>query len=266
MNNACPACYCETHIEHLSVSFGGETILDDINLHLHCGELSAIVGPNGAGKSTLLKAILGEIPYSGRVRFLSHDGSHTLPRFGYVPQYVSFDIDSPISVLDIMSAAIAHVPFKFGSRRESLRTIEESLDRVSARHLLGKKVGELSGGEMQRVLLAVAMTPIPNILLLDEPVSAVDVQGLNQFYETVCGLRTKFDLSIIVISHDVQGIAAHADRMILLKRSIQAVGKPKEVLGDSRYQKLFGSELINIDLLSEEHIPESRTKHHGPMV
>ena len=116
---------------------------------------------------------------------------------------------------------------------------------VSARHLADRRLGELSGGELQRVLLACAMTPVPEILLLDEPVSGVDAKGLSLFYETICNLRREYDISIILVTHDIGAIAPHADRLVLLNRKILADGKPAEVLSHSELAATMGISFMN---------------------
>jgi zinc transport system ATP-binding protein len=231
---------CRTFISGLSVRAGGTEILEDVNLTFSCGEMTAIVGPNGAGKTTLLRAVLGEVPHDGEVRFEAPDGSPAKPRFGYVPQKVGFDRDLPASVLDCMAAAIYPRPIWLGPTRAQKEGIRKALATVNAENIAGKRIGDLSGGELQRMLLAMAMTPVPNLLLLDEPVSAVDRTGLAKFYETACGLRDRFDLSVIVVSHDIAGIAEHADRMILLSLRILAAGTPSEVMADPAFAALFG--------------------------
>ena len=117
-------------------------------------------------------------------------------------------------------------------------------------HLLNHTIGSLSGGELQRALLAMAMIPIPDLLLLDEPASAIDVKGLSLFYETITQLKKQHDISIIMITHDLAGIAAYADRMILLNRSILAEGSPAQILADSKLVEAFQLDLLNVSRLS----------------
>ena len=238
--------------------YGSTAVLRDVNLHMHCGELTAVVGPNGGGKSTLLRAILGEIRYDGEISFLSKGKDAKRPITGYVPQHVSIDKDAPVSVLDLFALSRGRFPvwLKTAERRrsEALR----SLDIVSASHLADRRIGELSGGELQRVLLACAMTPIPEILLLDEPVSGVDARGLSLFYETICNLRKEFDISIILVTHDIGAIAPHADRIVLLNRTVVADGTPSDVLkGDDL------SAVMGISFSRTMIIPEDRAVHGG---
>lgn len=236
---------CCTKIRSLNVSYGRKHVLEHINLHVHCGELTAVIGPNGGGKSTLLKALLGEVRYEGEIRFSSHGRVDKRPRIGYVPQHVSVDRDMPCSVMDLFALSRGRFPVWLKTcaarRAEALR----ALNIVSARHLADRRIGELSGGELQRVLLACAMTPLPELLLLDEPVSGVDAKGLSLFYETICNLRHEYDISIILVTHDIGAIAPHADRLVLLNRRILADGKPSDVLAHSELASTMGMSFMN---------------------
>ena len=208
---------------------------------MHCGELTAVIGPNGAGKTTLLKAILGEMPHSGELQFLpfARAGSRA-PRIGYVPQKLEFDTLSPISVLDLFAGALSRWPLWLGTRRPLRETVRTALRNVDAEGLMRARLGRLSGGEHQRVLLALALTPVPDILLLDEPVSGVDQAGVALFYQTLSRLRRTHDLAILLISHDMAAVGRVADRIVCLNRTIVADGPPALVLADSLVRTTMG--------------------------
>ena len=121
----------------------------------------------------------------------------------------------------------------------------ESLAVAKADHLLDRKLGALSGGEQQRVLLSLALDPVPEILLLDEPVSGIDQNGLEMFYELLSDLRKRYDLSIILVSHDMDLVAHHADRLVLLNKTILASGKPREVFESEGFKHVFFSMIGN---------------------
>lgn len=231
---------CCTRIENLGVKIGNDTILRDINLHVHCGEFTAIIGPNGAGKSTLLKAILGEVRHTGTLKFMSSSGIRKeRPTIGYVPQTLNLDVTSPTSVLDLYAVCCSRSPVWLHIPDKIRRKARESLARAKADHLLDRRLGALSGGELQRVLLALALDPIPELLLLDEPVSGIDQNGLEMFYDLLSDIRKNYDLSIIMVSHDLDLVARHADRMVLLNRTVLANGKPQEVMADENFKKIF---------------------------
>jgi len=243
---------CCTKIESFGVKFGANVILEDVSMHIHCGELTAIIGPNGAGKSTLLRAMLGEIKHTGELLYENEAGakfgtggggkpkSKPTPLIGYVPQHLNFDLSTPTSVLDLFLACRTRKPAWLVASRKVRVEATAILARVKAEHLIHRKLGTLSGGELQRVLLALALDPVPDLLLLDEPVSGIDQHGLELFYKTVSEIRKEYDLSIILISHDLALVSEYADRVILLNKSVIKNGSPKEVFGDSEAQRLFG--------------------------
>lgn len=245
--NSCE--HCCTKIENLGVRFGDRVVLEGVGLHINCGELVAVIGPNGAGKTTLLRAILGEIPYSGSMSFQVERRSRQHPRIGYVPQRLDFDASSPISVTDFIAMSTSRSPVWCGVSADVKKRVRDVLATFSSEHLMKRRLGELSGGELQRVLLAMAMTPPPSLLLLDEPVSGVDASGLSLFYQIASNLRKKYDVSIILVTHDLAGIARHADRMILLNRTIISEGKPQDVLANEKLLRNFGPSLWNISQL-----------------
>lgn len=237
--NACCGLCC-TKIEGFGVTIGKTEILKNVNLHIHCGELTAIVGPNGAGKSTLLKAMLGELKTTGELKYLDAKGGRNgKPLIGYVPQYLNFDVSSPTSVLDLFMACRFTFPAWLYTPKKIVKHVEESLSRVKADHLLKRRLGALSGGEIQRVLLALALDPIPDLLLLDEPVSGIDHNGLALFYETVSELRNNFDLSIILVSHDLDLVYKYADRVILINKTVLENGKPEDVFQSENFYDVF---------------------------
>jgi len=239
---SCKCGLCCTKITNFGISRGGTEILRNVNLHIHCGDLTAIIGPNGAGKSTLLKAILGEISHTGELQFLdAKDKGTTRPIMGYVPQKLELDSSSPTSVLDLFAAALTKMPIWFTYSKKIRERVREALARTQAEHLINKRLGALSGGELQRVLLALALDPIPHLLLLDEPVSGIDQRGLELFYKTVSMLRENYDLSIILVSHDLNLVAEYADRVVFVNnKTVECVGTPQEVFGNEKVIQTFG--------------------------
>jgi zinc transport system ATP-binding protein len=246
-NGAHCSSFCCTQIVNLGVTRGQYEILRGISLHIHCGELTAIIGPNGAGKSTLLRAIVGEIPFSGELKYLDEkDSRATKPVIGYVPQKLNFDSSSPISVYDLFASMLSNLPVWLFHSKKLRGRIEESLSRVNAEYLINRKLGALSGGELQRVLLALALDPVPDLLLLDEPVSGIDHSGLQMFYSIVSDLRKKFDLSIILVSHDLSMVAKYADRVIFINnKTVESSGTPEKVFSDKNVRELFGLDLMS---------------------
>lgn len=238
LNKKCNLC-C-TKIKNFNVKRGSTKILDDINMHIHCGEVTAIIGPNGAGKSTLLKSILGEIHHEGTLEFTDEkDKILRMPNIGYVPQYLEFDRTSPISVYDLFVVTYSNLPIWIKKSERVDEITNTALKKVGSEDLIYKKLGQLSGGELQRVLLALALTPMPDILLLDEPVSGVDRMGMDIFYKAVSDLRKRYDLTIILVSHDFDLVKRYADRVVLLNKTIKMIGKPKTVFESKEYEEVF---------------------------
>lgn len=232
---------CCTRIENFGVALGNAVILENINLHIHCGELTALIGANGAGKSTLLKAILGEVRHTGVLKYLDAKGVRSgHPLIGYVPQHLQFDVSTPTSVIDLFQACLTKIPAWLVSSSSLRKRVIQSLQRVKAEHLVDRRLGALSGGELQRVMLALALEPIPDLLLLDEPVSGIDRKGLEMFYDLVSELRANYDLSIILVSHDLDLVAQYSDRVVLLNKTVVCNGTPAEVFNHEQARQTFG--------------------------
>ncbi len=230
---------CCLRIQDLSVKLGNETILKDVNLHVHCSELVALIGPNGAGKSTLLKAILGQQEYSGVISFSVPGERNRKMKIGYVPQSPNFDPGDPVTVADLFACCMSKRPAFLGISTAMRQKISECLERVHGTDLIDKRVGTLSGGELQRVLLALALEPLPNILILDEPLSGVDVEGMEILMDMLDEIRKTYDLSILMTTHDFAMLDTYADQVVLINRGIVCQGSVKEVLGSKEFQQVF---------------------------
>lgn len=230
---------CCLKIEHLSVRVGSELILDDVNLHMHCGQIVALIGPNGAGKSTLIRSILGQRDYEGSISFHSADGSSSRLRIGYVPQSPSFTPGDPMSVMDLFTCCNSRRPAFLRPAKAMREKILSCLSNVHGESLIDKRIGSLSGGELQRVLLALALEPMPNILILDEPLSGVDVEGMELLMQMLDEIRKKFDLSILMTTHDFSTLERYADRVVLLNGKILRKGTPLDVLNSDEFAQAF---------------------------
>ncbi len=157
---------------NISVKIGKETILENVNLHIHCGQLTVIIGRNGAGKSTLLKAILGEVKHTGDIKFIDmkQNKAENL-KIGYVPQSINIEKHMPTTVYDFVACFITNKPVWMSRNKNTYKQIKEHLKTFEVEKLIDKSIGDLSGGELQRVLLGVATIDEPDLLILDEPVS-----------------------------------------------------------------------------------------------
>lgn len=226
---------------NITVRKGSQLIIDNINLHIHCGKITALIGRNGAGKSTLIKAILGEIKHEGSIEFTDLR-NRTVEKLtiGYVPQHINLGKNTPMSVYDLFASYISNAPSFMYKSKKIYQRVKEQLAIFDAEDLIDKRACDLSGGELQRLLLSIAVTPIPNLLLLDEPVSGIDRNGRQLFYQNIAKLKSNYDLAMIIVSHDFDFVRKYADHVILLDKAIVKEGTPEEVLSSEEFQMVFG--------------------------
>lgn len=225
--------------QNVTVNLGGVLILDSVSASAPRGGCAAIVGPNGAGKTTLLLALLGQVPFRGNIRIGdAPDGRR--PRVGYVPQRLQFDRGLPMTVADFLVMGLQRLPMWLGVRRRNRDQARGLLAAVRAEPLERRILGALSGGELQRVLLALALQQEPDLLVLDEPAAGVDVQGGYLFCELLERLRRERKFTQLMVSHDLATVTHHASHVILLNRRMAAEGAPKEVLTPENLSAVFG--------------------------
>ena len=239
VHNSCGLCRVE--IENLSVKSGKDILLDNVNLEFHCGQLTALIGRNGAGKTTLLKAILGEKKYTGKIHYEKHDGKEMKNIvIGYVPQQLLFDKSMPVSVADFMMATKTKKPVWMGYSKQQKQNLKNRLQEMDCEHILDRKLGDLSGGELQRVLLTMAIEPMPDLLILDEPDSGVEATGLDLFYKKVTYLRNTYHIAVLLVSHDLALIRRYADKVVLLDKTVAEQGDAEDVFQTKAFQQTFG--------------------------
>ena len=228
-------------MQDIGVTIGEQNILQHVNLHIHCGTLAAVIGKNGAGKSTLIRAILGDIPHTGTIEFKNRENGHMQKmRIGYVPQSLNIEKKTPISVYDMIASYQSRYPVFWKKSKKLYEKIEEHLTVFKAEEPIDKQVCNLSGGELQRVLLSMAVMDEPNLLLLDEPVSGIDQNGMDLFYHTISELKMHYDLAIILISHDLDYVAQYADQVILIDGTVKKQGTVRQVYESEEFQEVFG--------------------------
>ena len=229
-------------IEFENVSFeyeSGRPVIRNMSFKIEQGESVGLIGANGAGKSTFLKAILGQQEYEGIIAFSEPGKRSKKPRIGYVPQSPSFDPGDPVSVADLFACCLSRRPAFLGLSPAMRDKTLECLERVHGEELIDKRVGTLSGGELQRVLLALALEPLPNILILDEPLSGVDVEGQTGLMDMLDEIRKRYDLSILMTTHDFGMLHTYADTVVLIDRTIVSKGTPAEVLESEAFRNIF---------------------------
>jgi len=213
-------------VEDLEVHHGARRVLHGVNLTIQAGEIVTIVGPNGSGKSTLLRALLGALrPRAGRV-VRAQD-----LRVGYVPQDLPLDKSLPITVHRFM-----RLP-----KRLSDETIRAALDQAGVAQLAGAQLSSLSGGQIQRVLLARALLNDPQLLILDEPTQGLDQPGSAAFYQQIEAIRTASGCAVLMVSHELHVVMAASDRVICLNGHVCCEGHPEHVASAPEYRALFGT-------------------------
>jgi len=207
-------------LDDVWVKYGDLTILEEINLSVQNLDFLGIIGPNGGGKTTLLKVILGLVkPIRGKVTVLGNPPEKSRRFIGYVPQITQFDRDFPITVLDVvLMGRLGRKGFlgKYGEEDEKVAC--EALESVEMLELKDRQVGKLSGGQLQRVLLARALATNPRILLLDEPTASIDEPTKTELYELLKSLNQK--ITIILVSHDIGVISSYVDKIACLNRRL----------------------------------------------
>lgn len=232
-------------IKDLTVTLGGNPILTGVNASLARNSITALIGLNGAGKSTLLRALVKEVrPDSGTITFhCGHDHSRPAPEHvGYVPQRLRIEANLPLTVYDLFGMALQRRPLFLGATRQVRERMNHLLERVNALNLLHKPVEKLSGGELQRVLLALAMEPHPELLLLDEPAAGIDFKEGEKFYDLIASLNRETGATILLVSHDTHVVDRMADHVLCLKDGrIACQGPPREIISEPMLEQIFGS-------------------------
>lgn len=231
-------------LHHFYVNYGDEPVLEDVNLHVHCGKLCVLIGKNGAGKSTLIKAILGEVRHQGKIVFQTPEGRSLKKknelRIGYVPQSLNVEKGTPVSVYDFMASCMSREPVFLFRRKKTRERILEALRTFQVEDCIDRGLSNLSGGQLQRVLLSLAISHEPHLLLLDEPVSGIDKKGMELFYETIDTLKRTRDVAILLVSHDLEYVRRYADEVVLLEGRVKKKGTPASVFASREFQETFG--------------------------
>jgi len=200
------------------------------------GELHGLIGPNGAGKTSLIRCLLGGLPHQGCIDF-HFRGSGVI---GYVPQHLAFDQAAPLTVGDFLALMLQRRALPFGRSRKLRRRINELLAMHGVEHLAGRRMGSLSGGELQRVLLAQAMRPVPELLLLDEPASHIDEKGAREFEQQLQDFCRRDGITVLMVGHHLSRMLQICNRVSVLDRELVYSGDPRTFAATKECERLFG--------------------------
>lgn len=253
----------------LQTGYAGTPVLHDLSFEVGRGELLAVIGPNGSGKSTLIKALVGLLPaWRGRVEVLGGDPAAARSRLGYMPQAERVDWRFPITVREVVSMGLYRRRWGAG-RWRALRGGDPRVDQAMAQtrvaDLAGRQVGDLSGGQQRRVLLARTLVRRPEILLLDEPAAGLDTTSEHELLELLRA-QAGAGATVIVATHDIVSVMEFFDRVLCLKGRLIADGPPREVLGEETLVETFGHDLVVFHrgehgYAAEPHVAHGRHEH-----
>lgn len=227
-------------INKLSVTYPGqsEASIENISLKLESGKIHMLIGPNGSGKSTILKAIVGILDHRGTISFQDEQKKITRKNvhIGYVPQYVELDRSLPVTVREFLELTLTSCPEK----TENVdHVIDNSLREVGAFKIKARQLGKLSGGQLQRVILARALLHDSSVLLLDEPESGVDMAAEVELYELLLKLKQQ-GRTIVIATHELEIVHEYADNVICINKTLCCQGKPVDALKEKTFKKLYG--------------------------
>jgi len=214
-------------VRALSVELEGEKVINNLSFEVKKGDTLTILGPNGAGKTVLLKTLLGLLPYKGEIEWKKNI------RIGYVPQRLPFIKDIPLSVKDFLKL-----------KKSSEKEIEKILNSVGLKEaLLDKKMGDLSSGQFQRILIAWSLIENPLVLLFDEPTTGIDIEGEETVYRLLARLKRDRELTILLVTHDLSVVYTFSNYVVCLNKQPICYGFPQEVLTPENLKRLYGEEV-----------------------
>jgi ABC-type Mn2+/Zn2+ transport system ATPase subunit len=234
-------------VKNLKVAYETETVLENISFEVNAGDIVAIIGPNGSGKTTLIKAILGLVPVAvGFVYIFEKEPKRELLKVGYVPQRFYFDKNFPITVEEFLNLSMTQRTYgrnKLCAKTGECDIVTAKLREVGMDVAHKKLLGELSGGQLQRVLMARAILNEPNILFLDEPAAGVDIGGEDTFYDIISHLHKDHGTTIVFVSHEIDIVFKFATKVICVNKQMLCIGAPKDVLDARTIKALYGEDV-----------------------
>lgn len=241
-------------VTDLAVAFGSHAVIQGLTFQVKQGDVVAIIGPNGAGKTVLLRALMHLIPYRGEIRWSQK------ARVGYVPQKIVADRQLPLSANDFLSAKVRFQKLP----GDELEQVAMELGLTS--QLLNTNIGNLSGGQFQKVLIAFALLGRPNVLLFDEPTASLDELTEERVYELLHSLQEKKGMTILLVSHDLSVVYRHADVVLCLSKGKPCMGPPKEILTPAMLEDLYSAPSLYYRHLHDDEwmtSPSAKTSPQG---
>ncbi len=236
-------------LNNVSFSYTTEEVVKNVSLQIHKGDYLGIIGPNGGGKSTLLKLMLGVLkPTQGTVKLFGQDIKHfkDWSKIGYVPQKTYFDMNFPVTVEEVVAMG------RYGKRGlfhfptdKDAKKVQQALEQVEMLQFRNRQIGDLSGGQQQRVFIARALVVEPEVIFLDEPTVGVDVKTQQQFYELLRKLNGELDLTLVLVSHELDVIAHESTEIAYINRTLDYYGDPNEFLKGEYFHELIGKKGIH---------------------
>lgn len=219
-------------VKNLSVAFDGKRVLSDVDVEVAAGESVAIIGPNGSGKTVFLRALIGAVPHEGEIAW----GKDV--RIGYVPQRIDLERTLPLTVRDFLLTRVASLGLVHDTIRKNMGLVR------LPESFLDKKLGSLSAGQLQRVLIAFALLGDPNVLLFDEPTAGVDLPREEQIYETLHRLQDEKHFTLFLVSHDLSLVYRYATRVLCINGRLVCYGTPHHVLTEENLHHLYGDRVL----------------------
>jgi zinc/manganese transport system ATP-binding protein len=249
------------NLEHVRIQFGQRIILEDMSLSVNQGEFVVVLGPNGAGKSTMLKLLLGLLkPSAGVVQVLGHPPRRGNNAIGYTPQHRTLEADLALRARDVVGFGLDGNRWGTGfpsSRRDAI--IDKALLEVDAFDLANAPVGQLSGGEQQRLLIAQALLTDPRLLLLDEPLANLDINHEQEIVELVSRVCRARNVAVMLVTHDINPLLPVVDRVLYMANGHVAMGSPDEVITSAKLTELYGSPVEVVQALGRVFVIGAET-------
>ncbi len=244
-------------VKDVSFAYGEELVLENVNLNIHKGDYLGIIGPNGGGKTTLLKIMLGLLtPKTGSVKMFDQEIKTFKDwyKVGYVPQKVtSFDVNFPATVYEVAAMGRYGKKGLFrGLDKADKKIIEDSLKHVEMLEFKDRIIGDLSGGQQQKVFIARALAASPEVIFLDEPTAGVDIPSQDQFYELLKKLNHELELTLVLVSHDIEAVVSEVTEIAFVNKAVTYDDNPIDIKG-GKLQKLYGD---------KKHVFHQHHQHH----